>query len=87
MTSKGRKGSSRDSLTPSWLLTAQGLPKARAEYFLDPWNSPYWIRAQCSKDRSRVSVYVYSFGPNRRRDSDLWQIVDDDVGAYVIQIP
>jgi hypothetical protein len=34
-----------------------------------------------------VSVYVYSFGPNRRRDSDLWQIVDDDVGAYVIQIP
>jgi hypothetical protein len=68
-------------------LTAQGLPEARAEYFLDPWNSPYWIRAQCSDDRSRVSVYVYSFGPNRRRDSDRWQIVDDDVGAYIIQTP
>jgi hypothetical protein len=68
-------------------LTAQGLPAARAEYFLDPWNSPYWIRSQCSDDRSRVSVYIYSFGPNRSRDSDRWQIVDDDVGAYVIQTP
>jgi len=68
-------------------LTTQGLPEARAEYFLDPWNSPYWVRAQCSDDRSRVSVYIYSFGPNRRRDSDRWQIVDDDVGAYVIQTP
>jgi hypothetical protein len=68
-------------------LTDQGLPAARAEYFLDPWNSPYWVRALCSKDRSRVSVYVYSFGPNRRRDSERWLIVDDDVGAYVIQTP
>jgi hypothetical protein len=68
-------------------LTAQGLPAARAEYFLDPWNSPYWVRAQCSDDRSRVSVYIYSFGPNRSRDSDRWQIVEDDVGAYVIQTP
>lgn len=68
-------------------LTAQGLPETRAKYFLDPWNSPYWIRSECSDDRSRVSVYIYSFGPNRSRDSDRWQIIDDDVGAYVIQIP
>ena len=68
-------------------LQAQGLPEARADYFLDPWNSPYWLRSQCSKDRSRIAIFVYSFGPNRRRDSDRWKIVDDDIGAYIARLP
>ena len=68
-------------------LQAQGLPEARAEYFLDPWNSPYWLRSRCSKDRSRIAIFVYSFGPNRRRDSNRWEIVDDDIGAYIARLP
>ncbi len=62
-------------------LTNQRLPRARADFLLDPWNSPYWLRSRCRG--SRVSVFVYSFGPNRRRDSTRWEIVEDDVGGYI----
>lgn len=62
---------------------AQGLRESgehdRANYLLDPWNSPYWVRHKCSN--GRVAVFVYSFGPNRRRDSNEWEIRGDDVGA------
>jgi hypothetical protein len=50
----------------------------RANYLLDPWNSPYWVRHRCSGDR--VAVFVYSFGPNRRRDSSEWELRGDDIG-------
>ena len=50
----------------------------RANYLLDPWNSPYWLRHKCSGDR--VAMFVYSFGPNRQRDSSEWEILGDDVG-------
>ena len=53
----------------------------RHQYFLDPWNMPYWIRHTCSGGRA-TAIFVYSFGPNRRRDSGPTQIVADDVGAY-----
>ena len=66
-------------------LTAQGLPEDRAAFFIDPWNSPYWIRHRCTKNRKRIKVFVYSFGPNRRRDSDRWNIFEDDVGAMIYQ--
>jgi len=65
-------------------LQSQGLPEERADYFLDPWNSPYWVRHRCSSSRQRVTVY--SFGPNRRRDSDPWSIAGDDIGA-IIDLP
>ena len=39
----------------------------RKGYFLDPWNNPYWIHYQ----RRDQVILVYSFGPNRRRDSRL----------------
>jgi len=65
-------------------LTLQGLPTERADYFLDPWNSPYWVRHRCSSSRQRV--VIYSFGPNRQRDSTGWEILGDDIGA-VIDIP
>ena len=64
-------------------LTTQGLPQERAEYFLDPWNYPYWIRDRCDSDADRRIVFVYSFGPNRRRESSRWEILGDDVGAIV----
>jgi len=53
----------------------------RAAYLLDPWNSPYWIRHRC--DGERVSLFVYSFGPNRRRDSGEWGLGGDDIGAVI----
>ncbi len=62
-------------------LQAQGLPEERAEFFLDPWNSPYWIRYKCKKRPRIERGFVYSFGPNRRRDSTDWEILGDDVGA------
>ena len=68
-------------------LTGEGLPEERAEFFLDPWNSPYWIRDRCDEDTGRRSVFVYSFGPNRSRDSNRWEILGDDVGAYLIRNP
>jgi hypothetical protein len=64
-------------------LTNQGLPKERAEFLLDPWNAPYWIRDRCVLDSGQRVVFVYSFGPNRRRDSAELELRGDDVGAYI----
>ncbi len=64
-------------------LAAQGLPQERADFFLDPWNSPYWIRDRCDSDDQRRIVFIYSFGPNRRRESSRWEILGDDVGTMV----
>jgi hypothetical protein len=68
-------------------LADRGLPEARAEFFLDPWNSPYWIRDRCDKENGRRVVFVYSFGPNRSRDSSRWEILGDDIGEYVLVEP
>lgn len=64
-------------------LKSQGLPEERADFLLDPWNSPYWIRDRCDRETRRRVVFVYSFGPNRRRDSTVLEIKGDDVGAYI----
>jgi hypothetical protein len=64
-------------------LVDQGLPEERAGYLLDPWNLPYWIRDRCDSEQGRRVVFVYSFGPNRRRDSTPWEILGDDVGARI----
>ncbi len=68
-------------------LIARGLPSTRAEFYLDAWNSPYWIRDRCDKKRGRRAVFVYSYGPNRIRDSSRWEILGDDVGAYILVEP
>lgn len=68
-------------------LGERGLPEARAQFFLDPWNSPYWIRDRCEKHTGRRVVFVYSFGPNRSRDSSRWEIRGDDIGKYVLVQP
>jgi hypothetical protein len=67
-------------------LSSQGLPEERAAFFIDPWNSPYWIRDKCLRAGGRRAVFVYSFGPNRRRDSTLWEIRGDDVGAVILEL-
>lgn len=66
-------------------LTAQGLPEERAEFFLDPWNSPYWIRTRCNARKRERAAFVYSFGPNRRRESSRESIIEDDVGVIVLE--
>ena len=69
----------------SRLLQSSG-NAARGEYLLDPWNSAYWIRHKCRSGRE--VMFVYSFGPNRRRDSTDWEIGDkaaggDDIGVHL----
>ncbi len=62
----------------------QGLAKQRAEFFLDPWNTPYWVRDICARHGRQRSVMVYNFGPNRRRESDHDVISGDDLGLIVL---
>ncbi len=58
---------------------------ARADYLLDPWNSPYWLRLKCRSGRE--ATFVYSFGPNRRRDSSEWMLKADDIGGDLLVAP
>jgi len=64
-------------------LVDTGLPAERAKFFLDPWNSPYWFKHVCAEDGSRRAILVYSFGPNRHRDSSRWEVLDDDLAGWV----
>jgi len=64
-------------------LTRQGLPAQRIEFFLDPWNYAYWIRDNCAADGRPDTIYLYSFGPNRRRESTRWEIRGDDIAVVV----
>ncbi len=67
-------------------LVSQGLPEERAAFFIDPWNSPYWIRHECKSRTRSLRLFVYSFGPNRRRDSSEWEILGDDVGSVIAAV-
>jgi hypothetical protein len=42
---------------------------SRERFYLDAWNSPYWLAFQRSGDGKGL-VTLYSFGPNRRRDRE-----------------
>ena len=66
-------------------LTEEGMPDERAEYFLDPWSLPYWVRDKCDDFRGRRVVFIYSFGPNRSRDSTRWEILGDDIGVFLVE--
>lgn len=57
--------------------------EARAAALVDPWASSYWVRDHCEGETR--SVFVYSFGPNRRRDSSERALAGDDVGAYLVR--
>jgi len=67
-------------------LTKSGLPEERARFFIDPWNSPYWINHECSGDKRHQRLFIYSFGPNRRRDSTKWEFSGDDIGFVIGEI-
>ena len=64
-------------------LQQRGLPPERAEFLLDPWDSPYWVRDKCRDGGAQRIVFVYSFGPNRRRDSTPWELGGDDQGMIL----
>ena len=64
-------------------LTQQGLPEQRAAFLLDPWNTAYWVRDNCATSAYARTTYLYSFGPNRRRDSTKWEVGGDDVAIFV----
>ncbi len=66
-------------------LTGQGMPQQRAAFFLDPWNSPYWIRDECDRRGGQRVIFVYSFGPNRKRESSEWALAGDDVGVTIFE--
>lgn len=66
-------------------LTKYGLPEERAQFFIDPWNTAYWIRHACDPEKKRVQIIVYSFGPNRRRDSIPFEIRGDDIGVPIFE--
>jgi uncharacterized membrane protein len=65
-------------------LSNQGLPQDRADFFIDPWNMAYWLMFRFDKVTGRQRIVVYSFGPNRKRDSDDWAIKGDDVGIIIL---
>jgi hypothetical protein len=57
----------------------------RHRYAIDPWGLSYWVLIKPLPDGSR-SLTVYSFGPDRRRDSDAGtqsgdSIDNDDISA------
>lgn len=58
-----------DSLKPLACPGVSDAPDRRA-YLLDPWGQPYWIRYDSERSEEDITATVYSFGPNRRRDSD-----------------
>lgn len=65
-------------------LTTGGSSKRlkRNEYYLDPWNSPYWLRDICLDDGRRF-IAVYSFGPDKKRQSLITEFLGDDIAKYI----
>jgi hypothetical protein len=61
------------------------------EFYLDVWNQPYWVVFKRTGD-GRGNLLLYSFGPNRRRDSDVDRtatatraedvLAGDDLGVF-----
>ena len=71
--------------------SCEGEEQLRRQYFLDPWRQPYWLKLEPRGKRWGVAL-LYSFGPNRRRDTLLerlptrtadWAMAGDDIGLLV----
>lgn len=55
----------------------------RRKYFIDPWGQPYWLQYYGGESPAETTLAIYSFGPNRRRDSAEQGFAGpDDIGAY-----
>jgi hypothetical protein len=61
-------------------LVDAGLPEDRARFLLDPWDGPYWLRYERLGDGT-CRALLYSFGPNRLRDSAGFELAGDDLGV------
>ena len=61
-------------------FAALDIDETRREFFLDPWNNPYWVRSTCKKRRDKT-VFIYSFGPDAQRDSTKKALAGDDLGT------
>ena len=57
-----------------------GEEELRAHYLLDPWQQPYWLLFEV-RTRSIGVALLYSFGPNRRRDTAVGQAPESEVMA------
>lgn len=58
-----------DSVTARLAAVAcEGANAARRRFAVDPWGTAYWMRI--TREGERLTITVYSFGPNRRRDMD-----------------
>ena len=64
---------------PLPLTYTKRFAEERAEFFIDPWSTAYWVRTSCNDRRDKV--FLYSFGPNRGRDSSKWKLGEDDIGV------
>ncbi len=59
--------------------------KNRFDFYLDPWNNPYWI----IWTRPERKLIIYSFGPNNSRDSSFkpkTRIRPDDI-TFILRVP
>ena len=61
----------------------------RERFYLDAWNSPYWLAFQRTGE-GRGRVVLYSFGPNRRRDrassTGEYQLAGGDDVAISVEV-
>jgi hypothetical protein len=61
----------------------------RERFYLDAWNSPYWLAFQRTGE-GRGRVVLYSFGPNRRRDreaeADGYEVAGGDDVAVSVEV-
>ena len=57
----------------------QWFAQRAGRFFIDPWSTAYWVRTTCNDKRDKV--FIYSFGPNRARDSSKWKLGGDDIGV------
>ncbi len=67
------------------LMKQKGAPVARARYFLDPWNTPYWVTDRYENGYRRLMFY--SLGPNRRSDLAAGASSGDDLMIIAIEEP
>ena len=57
----------------------------RRRHMIDPWGKAYWVATV--RDADSVTLRVYSFGPNRRRDGGSVAGGGDDIGTPLVIRP
>ena len=77
-------------LAPREEAPAASIDVQRRRYALDPWQQPYWL-LHVPGPGGRGEVLLYSFGPNRRRDTLVERMPDrmngDDIAVRLAPMP